>query len=80
MGPFQLWSRHMVKKKKTTLWSKKRSGTSPTESYVAEISAFSFNNNDNNNNNLWTYCALSLTWEWSAAHYNYITLQETNNR
>ena len=30
----------------------KRSGTSPTESYVAEISEFSFNNNDNNNNNL----------------------------
>ena len=22
----------------------------------------------------------SLTWEWSAAHYNYITLKETNKR
>ena len=51
MGPFQLWSCHMVKKINYAM-EQERSGTSPTESYVAEISAFSFNNNDNDNNNL----------------------------
>ena len=52
MGPFQLWSCHMVKKINYAMEQETYSGTSPTESYVAEISAFSFNNNDNNNNNL----------------------------